>query len=370
MSSLLPIAVLTVTCWVLVYLIRHWAQRLDILDVPNIRSSHTRPTPRGGGLAIAVISIAGFAVYWVFKPACSWPVAASYVIGASSIAAISWLDDLRSLSAVTRFAAHAGAAALLIAGCSAWNVVPTPLAGSVSPGWLGLTVAFVAFTFVWIVGLTNAYNFMDGIDGIAGAQAVVAGTGWLLLGWLADQPAVGVLGLLVTASSLGFLLHNWPPARIFMGDVGSAFLGYTFAFLALLAAREDYRLGVAGVLLVWPFVFDTTVTFLRRLRKRENVFAAHRSHLYQRLVIAGWPHGYVTSLYTGLALLGLVLAVLFVALPGPGDWLAVVLLPLAALALWIFVGHQELKHAADAPGGCAGKPRFGEDQTQEQPAKP
>ena len=105
-----------------------------------------------------------------------------------------------------------------------------------SLGRLGLII-----TFLWIVGLTNAYNFMDGIDGIAGGQAVVAGLGWAGLGYLTDQPLIGLLGLLLAASSLGFLGHNWPPARIFMGDVGSAFLGFTFAVLAVAAAQRDTR---------------------------------------------------------------------------------------------------------------------------------
>jgi UDP-N-acetylmuramyl pentapeptide phosphotransferase/UDP-N-acetylglucosamine-1-phosphate transferase len=364
-SYLLPVVILSITSWGLVYGIRHWTERRKILDVPNVRSSHIRPTPRGGGLAIAVISIAGFAVYWVFRPVRPWPVMAGYIIGASSVAVISWLDDLRSLSTLARFTAHTAAATLLILGCGAWDVVAIPFVGDVSLAWLG-----VALTLIWIVGLTNAYNFMDGIDGIAAAQAVVAGVGWLILGGFSGQPVVGVLGLLVAASSLGFLPHNRPPARIFMGDVGSAFLGYSFAFLAVVAAQADPRLCLAGVLLIWPFVFDTAITFLRRLRKRENVFAAHRSHLYQRLVIAGWTHGRVTLLYAGLALLGLVLAVLFAARAALGDWLAAVLLPLAALALWLFVGRQESRHAMHAAAVCAEMTRPREDRPQGQPAKP
>ena len=118
--------------------------------------------------------------------------------------------------------------------------------------------------------------------------------GWTFLGWSDNQPLVAALGLLLAAASLGFLGHNWPLARIFMGDVGSAFLGYTFAVLPVVAAQHNPRLAVAGVLLVWPFLF--------RLRHRENIFAAHRSHLYQRLVIAGYSHRTVTLLDPGPAL--------------------------------------------------------------------
>jgi UDP-N-acetylmuramyl pentapeptide phosphotransferase/UDP-N-acetylglucosamine-1-phosphate transferase len=142
------------------------------------------------------------------------------------------------------------------------------------------------------------------------------------------------LGVLVAGSSLGFLGHNWPPARIFMGDVGSAFLGFTLATLAMAGGLPDPRLPLAGVLVVWPFVFDTTFTILRRLRRGENIFAAHRSHLYQRLVIAGWSHRTVTLLYLSLAVLGVVLALLW-AIAAPGSSLAIAVLPpLCAVLLW------------------------------------
>jgi UDP-N-acetylmuramyl pentapeptide phosphotransferase/UDP-N-acetylglucosamine-1-phosphate transferase len=211
-----------------------------------------------------------------------------------------------------------------------------PLLGPLALGWFGLIM-----TFVWIVGLTNAYNFMDGIDGIAGGQAVVAGLGWTLLGWLDHQPLVAALGLLLAASSLGFLGHNWPPARIFMGDVGSAFLGFTLAVLPVVAAQHNPRLAWAGVLLVWPFVFDAAFTFLRRLRKRENVFAAHRSHLYQRLVIAGYSHRFVTLLYIGLALAGAVLALLWYSGGKASDLVVLLALPLLCAGLWRFVVGRE-----------------------------
>ena len=160
----------------------------------------------------------------------SGPVLASYLIGAALIAGISWLDDIRTLPSWVRLATHSLGAALAIAGCGAWDTVTLPITGPVALGGLGTIV-----TFLWIVGLTNAYNFMDGIDGIAGSQAAVAGIGWALIGGSAGQPLILMLGLLVAATALGFLRHNWSPARIFMGDVGSTFLGYTFATLPLLA---------------------------------------------------------------------------------------------------------------------------------------
>jgi UDP-N-acetylmuramyl pentapeptide phosphotransferase/UDP-N-acetylglucosamine-1-phosphate transferase len=319
-----------------VFSLCHWAERRHFFDIPNERSSHARPTPRGGGLVIVILTTIGLAVAWFKYPVGTPAVLAAYLVGVWLIAGVSWLDDLRSLPNRVRFVAHSLGAVLVVLGVGHWGVVDLPLLGAVSLGWLGLII-----TFLWIVGLTNAYNFMDGIDGIAGGQAVVAGLGWAVLGCLTDQPLIGLMGLLLAASSLGFLGHNWPPARIFMGDVGSAFLGFTFAALAVAAAQRDARLALAGILLVWPFVFDATFTFLRRLSKREDVFAAHRSHLYQRLVISGCSHKAVSLLYIGLAAAGGFLAIAWSqAILGSG--LAIFLgIPLLCLALWADVSRRE-----------------------------
>ena len=309
--------------------IRRWALERSILDIPNQRSSHTQPVPRGGGLAIVAISLFGVAVCRVLLPDWPWTGLRAYLTGGLLIALVSWLDDIRSLPNWIRFGAHCLGAALLLLGFGFWDHIRLPGLGSLNLGWLGLLISFV-----WIVGLTNAYNFMDGIDGLAGGQAVVAGLGWAILGWFSQQPLVALLGLLLAAGSLGFLGHNWPPARIFMGDVGSAFLGYTFAALAIIAAQRDDSLALAGALLVWPFIFDAGFTFLRRLRLGEPVFAAHRSHLFQRLVATGLSHRTVTLLYIGLALPGLLSAsALLFGWPWDG-FLTLSTLVLGPLFLW------------------------------------
>lgn len=322
--------------------LRRWAETRQVLDIPNERSSHTHPTPRGGGLVIVILSTVGLILAWFLNPAISPVALVAYLVGAWLIAGVSWLDDLRSLPNRVRFAVHSLGAILALLALGYWRVVSLPLIGPLDLGVLGLFI-----TFIWIVGLTNAYNFMDGIDGIASGQAVVAGLGWALLGWNDNQPLVAVLGLLLATASLGFLGHNWPPARIFMGDVGSAFLGFTFAVLPVLAAQHNPRLALAGVLLVWPFVFDAAFTFLRRLRHRENVFAAHRSHLYQRLISAGYSHRFVSSLYITLATIGAFLAVswtLEIAAISPVVMLAI---PSLCVALWAFVVRAERKVAND-----------------------
>jgi UDP-N-acetylmuramyl pentapeptide phosphotransferase/UDP-N-acetylglucosamine-1-phosphate transferase len=267
-------------------------------------------------------------------------------IGAGIVAVVSWVDDLRSLPHVARLTAHFAAAGLgLFAVGSLWTI-DVPLVGVLPLAWFGFPLGLL-----WVVGLTNSYNFMDGIDGIAGAQAVVAGAGWCLV---ADALLIRSVGLVVAAASLGFLIHNWHPARIFMGDVGSAFLGYTLAAIPILAAPDDPRLAFAGVLLVWPFVFDTGFTFLRRLSRHENVFRAHRSHLYQRLVIAGWHHGTVSVLYAALASVGVGFAVVWLRGGTLASEAVVVGLAAAALGLWALVVYSERRKAHHWPDGNVG----------------
>lgn len=305
-----------------------------LLDVPNERSSHDQPTLRGGGLAIVAVVILGGTLYALVTR--NWAMFASYFLGALLVAGVSLVDDLRPLSIYVRLPVHVIAAMIAISAYTLGRGLPLPPL----PDFIGALVALL-----WIVGLTNAYNFMDGIDGLAGAQGVIAGVTWILLGLVIGVPEVAVLAALVAGGAAGFLLHNRPPARIFMGDVGSAFLGYTFAVLPLMSFGTA-RLGVAAALILGVFVFDTAFTFLRRLARGENVLAAHRSHLYQRLVLAGASHAAVTGLYATLAAL-LAAAGLAVALTPP-LWLPLsMLLTLGAtVGLWLHVRRQERPAAA------------------------
>jgi UDP-N-acetylmuramyl pentapeptide phosphotransferase/UDP-N-acetylglucosamine-1-phosphate transferase len=331
--ALATLGLSAVSC-LMVKAILAWTRRHRILDVPNERSSHTQPTPRGGGLAIVFLTILVYTAYAVFLPG-RFPVC--YIIAAGSIAVISFMDDLKEVCTAIRFFTHGIAAVIVLIFLGFWHYLTLPMFGEISlPAIVGIPV-----TFVWMVGMTNAYNFMDGIDGIAGGQAAVAGLGWIILGNISGQPGVALIGLLVLAGSLGFLWYNWPPARIFMGDVGSAFLGFTFAFLAVWAADKDSRMAAAGIILVWPFVFDSIFTLLRRLWKGENIFQAHCSHLYQRLVQNGWSHGKVSALYAMLAGIGILPAALFVRWPAAGSWSMLVLLPVLAGGLWLLVVYYE-----------------------------
>ena len=267
---------------VLVRFIREWAERKAILDHPNERSSHDVPKPRGGGMAIVLVTLAGSALWWTPRFAV---VAAAALI----VAVVSWIDDVRHLPATLRLGVQSLAAIAVLMAYPAG--------------------AFAPLAFLWIVGLTNAYNFMDGIDGIAGGQAVVAGLAWALFGMIGQQTLIVMLGLLIAGSSAGFLMHNWQPARIFMGDVGSAFLGFTFASLAVMA-WPNVRLAAAGALVVWPFVADAAFTFARRAARGERVMEAHRSHVYQRMNQRGLSHAAVSMIYTALAAIGAAAAIL------------------------------------------------------------
>lgn len=275
---------------------RRWSLKREFFDVPNERSSHTSPTPRGGGLIIVGVSLTAYIFLSVFVTKnFQW----SYFVGAILIALISWLDDIYTISFGWRFLIHAISALLVIFNLGFPGEIYLPFFHTINIGVTGAVL-----TFFWIVWLTNAYNFMDGIDGIAGMQAVTAGIGWFLIGNLLELPVINFYGGVLAVSSFGFLIKNWQPAKIFMGDVGSAFLGYSFAVLPLLAKNDSGLentnqpiLFTIGILLVWLFVFDTLWTFAGRLLRKEKVWQAHRGHLYQKMVINGLSHQYVTIMY-------------------------------------------------------------------------
>ena len=328
--------------YLVIFAVQRLALRHGLMDIPGERSSHEQPKPHGGGIAIVLLTIVGVLVYGCGFSNSSWDwyELLAYTIGSFLVAAVSLFDDIRSLPNRIRFASHSFCAILAILAFGYWSTISLPILGKIHLGMVGLPI-----TFIWIVGLTNAYNFMDGIDGIAGGQGVVAGLGWAVFGWMIGHTMLSLIGLLLAGSCLGFLIHNWSPARIFMGDVGSAFLGYTLAILPLAAFQTDPRMEVVGILLVWPFVFDTIFTFFRRLKNRESVFSAHRSHLYQRLIIIGYKHHFVTFCYIGLALFGMLLSYLFATGEKIAEWLVVIGLIVGAGILWLFVFWQERKHS-------------------------
>jgi len=270
-----------------------------IIDYPNERSLHEKPIPKGGGISIVFLTLIGFWMLYIIDSSfhrVDWLI--YFSLGALLIAAISFIDDIYSVRNTIRFVIHCFAAIIIVWGIGYVDELSVPFGKDVYFGIVGIIL-----TILFIAGLTNAYNFMDGIDGIASLQGILAGIGWGVIGYVYTEPFILLLGLLVASVTAGFFVHNWHPAKIFMGDVGSAFLGFVFASVTIMAFKLDPLLFYVGILFVWPFIFDTIYTLFRRLIRGENIFIAHRSHLYQRLVIAGWNHTSVTLLYGFLSIM-------------------------------------------------------------------
>lgn len=254
-------------------------RRAALLDRPNQRSLHDMPTPRGGGIAVvAAILLAWLAL--VIAGAAP-PRMLVVLLGAVLLASVSWRDDLRGLSPAVRLLAQLVAVAL---GLSALAPI-----GAALQGWLPvwLDVAATALAWVWFV---NLFNFMDGSDGLAGSEAATIGIGLALFAMVGvgHDPGLAALAAAIAAAAIGFLVWNWAPARIFLGDVGSVPLGYLLGFLLLdVAARGHWKI---AVILPLYFLADATITLLRRLLRGELVWLPHREHFYQRAVQRGLGH--------------------------------------------------------------------------------
>lgn len=273
-----------------------WARAHGVLDLPNDRGGHALPTPRGGGLAIVVVVSVAALLAAVLHPE-SVGSLAGVMLPALAVALVSWFDDIHSVPIRIRFLVHFAAAVAATAMLGPVERVDLGSFGAVEFG-----DAAWPLTVLWIVGLINAFNFMDGIDGIAGITGLAGGIAIAAAASISGASAIGAVAAAFAAASLGFLMWNWPPARVFMGDVGSTFCGTLLAVLPLAVGAEAKPRAVpVAVFVMWPFIFDTAYTILRRLRSRENIFEPHRSHLYQRLAIAGWSHRAVSGLYGALA---------------------------------------------------------------------
>lgn len=258
-------------------------ERRAILDRPNRRSSHAVPVPRGGGLAVMGVLLPVLAAMLIYLGR-GIPEAAILLAALLLLAAVSWADDLKGLPARARLAAHflaaAGAVYLLR------HQISMP---QLAPDWAVFPLAAVAL--VWFA---NLYNFMDGIDGITGVETVTLGAGIALIAALehADAPAVAI-ALAAGGAALGFLVWNWHPARIFMGDVGSIPLGFLMGFLLLSLAGS----GQWAPALILPayYLADATFTLGRRLLRGEKIWEAHKEHIYQIAVQRGKSHAHVSA---------------------------------------------------------------------------
>ena len=309
-----------------------------LVDMPNERSSHDVPTVRGGGLAIVFVCLVLYiAGGWLGFLSINW----NFVVSATLVAGVSYADDLFSLPAWTRLIAHLASVGILLAGSGSIGRSYLPGVDSVVDLGRGAEIVY----FIWIVWMINAFNFMDGIDGIAGAQGLVAGVGWVAVGIVLGDPGLYLFGGVIALSCLGFLIHNWSPAGIFMGDVGSAFLGFTLAAMPLLgneSTRKSDWLLVAALTFLWLFFADTVYTFARRALRGEKVWKPHREHLYQRLVIAGSTHSRVATLYLVLTVVN---SIVFLAvLRFNGTFGVLLIFSYLASALLVLIAAHRKKH--------------------------
>jgi UDP-GlcNAc:undecaprenyl-phosphate GlcNAc-1-phosphate transferase len=298
--------------------------RAGVMDVPNSRSSHEKPTVRGGGIGIVFsLLVCGTMLTTQANGRPLLPI----LVAALGLATISLIDDIRSLPAIGRLGCHFLAA---LVGLAALGWPQLRIASwSLSP-WVG--VPLLCF---WVAGYTNAFNFMDGINGIAAGQAAVAGIGTAFLFWAAfgrwDETNVQ-FDLALAGAAIGFLPHNFPRAKMFMGDVGSAPLGYLQAILVCwIGLGHDGRLFWPLILLHANFILDTSITLMRRLGRGASIHQAHRDHFYQELVRAGWPHAFVTRIEMSLQ-------IFIIALLGSVVWCRMLSLTVAAaiiIAVWL-----------------------------------
>jgi Fuc2NAc and GlcNAc transferase len=312
---------------VLVGLLRQVALRAGMLDVPNARSSHASPTPRGGGLAIVIVTMVAAAAEAILARGAMLDSLA-WLVGGGLVALAGFLDDLHGLSAIKRLAFHFTAAALLLIASGGLPALPWP-GGAIELGAFGWIIGAVAI--VWSI---NLFNFMDGIDGLAAAQAIfVVGSAAWLQGSDAGGGPLPLLALVGAAT--GFLVWNFPPARIFMGDVGSGFIGFALAAGALLTTHRGPTTLWTWLVLNGIFVADATVTLVVRLVRGQRIYEAHREHLYQRLSQRWQSHRTVTLTAVAVNLLWcLPWAVATVRTPDLGAvYAAVGLGPLAAIVL-------------------------------------
>jgi len=243
-----------------------WSDRLAglVLDIPNDRSLHARPTPRTGGIGL-MLAVA--LTLLVLSPGPN-----AIVVPSVALAAVFLIDDVRGLSVLPRFLAQFAAAIAFLAATGPYGVLLLPL---------------LALGIVWSA---NLYNFMDGSNGLAGGMAVIGFATYAVAAALAEDPELALLSMIVAAAAAGFLVWNFDPARIFLGDAGSIPLGFLAATIGVLGwNRGLWPFWFPGMIFA-TFVVDSGLTLAKRLVHRENPFQAHRSHYYQRLIRMGWSH--------------------------------------------------------------------------------
>lgn len=337
------VVLISAVSWALTGFLRRYALAKNLIDIPNERSSHTLPTPRGGGVAIVLSFLAVLLILnrlgWLANSLCL----ALWGAG-GAVAVAGFLDDHGHIAARWRLLVHFSAAAWGLYWLG--GVPPLTVFGAVLDlGWLGYIGA--ALYTVWLL---NLYNFMDGIDGLAGVEAVtVCSSAAVWLWWVAPDVGAWALSLLLAATVLGFLMWNFPPARIFMGDAGSGFLGMMLALLSLYSARLAPQLLWMWLILLGVFIVDASVTLCRRVLCGERFYEAHCSHAYQYAARCWGAHRPVTLAVGAINVFWLAPVAGWVALEQLDGWVGLILayLPLVWLACRYKAGDRSAQILGD-----------------------
>lgn len=301
------------------------------IDEPNERSSHSGSVPRCGGISIAVITLFAVVFFVGFKDI----RITGYLIGAVLVTVLGIIDDLSQLSSKTKLAATIVIALVpLMFGISFLN----------HDILFGIPAAQYLLSFVWIFGMMNAFNFMDGIDGLIGGSSIVYSFFLMCLAYLYGNNAVLLMSSVLMITCCGFTFFNFSPASIFLGDVGSMFLGFSFAVFSIMIVRENNvaELFWAPAAIFAPVIYDSMFTFFNRVFRKEKFTTPHKEHLYQQLVILGFSHRVVSSFYYMLAMLAGTSALLFMYYSDARRWLLALLvfLVLAGFTIRVY-GLQE-----------------------------
>lgn len=257
---------------------------MHLLDHPNHRSLHTHPTPRSGGVAI-ILGILLSLPFWLLAIGPLPEFMLWLAVAVLIVALLAFFDDRSGVPVGPRLTGHVIAAVLVVVGADTVFTVSLPGVHWQLSAWLGIPIAIL-----FLVWMTNLYNFMDGMDGFAGGMSVFGFTALALAGKFADAKMFMTINFVFAAAAGGFLVFNFPPARIFMGDTGSSTLGFVAGAMLLWAETSGIMPIWLGIVIFSPFIIDATVTLLRRITRRERIWQAHKSHYYQRLVQIGWGH--------------------------------------------------------------------------------
>lgn len=336
MKIILFLLVVFIVSYLLTKLLRYYALSRSLIDIPNDRSSHTVPTPRGGGVAIVLSFLCALPVLGLMDWL-SWSFVIAALGAGGGVAVLGFLDDHGHIAARWRLLGHFSAAAWALYWLGGLPIIPF-LGYSLDLGLMGPLLA--AFYLVWML---NLYNFMDGIDGLASVEAICVCLSGALLYLLVGSPSLALVPLLLAAAVAGFLCWNFPPARIFMGDAGSGFLGLLLGVLSLQAAWFKAELLWSWLILLGVFVVDATFTLLRRLLRGDKVYEAHRSHAYQYASRQFGAHKPVTLAVLFINILWLLPIALLVAIDQIPGVLGVLVayLPLVFIAKKYQAGQSE-----------------------------